>query len=117
MSIFLILVNGLAALVSVQMLRPDLPTSNAVNFLDFFNGFLGVYQVFSSENWTDVLYGAVQGEIPLGQAAIVALFITLWMLFANCEPFPLISLTLARAKGVWTSHRAADVHRGDQREL
>jgi hypothetical protein len=84
MIIFLILVNCLSALILIQILRPDLPASSTMNFLNMFNAFLGVYQVFSSENWTSVLYSAMQAELPLGQMVIVALYITLWLFFANC---------------------------------
>jgi voltage-dependent calcium channel len=85
MTIFLILVNGLSALVSIQFLRPDLPADETITFLNLFNAFLGVYQVFSSENWTNVLFGAIEAEIELGQAVIVATYISAWMFFANCE--------------------------------
>ncbi|KAE9397917.1 hypothetical protein BT96DRAFT_1020456 [Gymnopus androsaceus JB14] len=83
MSLFLILVNYLAALVSVQLIRGDMSSGDAVNFSQLYNAFLAVYQVFSSENWTDVLYGAGQAELQLGQTVIVVLFITFWLLFAN----------------------------------
>lgn len=84
MSVFLVLMNGLSALFAIQLLRPDLPADGTVTFLQFFNAFLGTYQVFSSENWTDVLYAAIKAELPLGQAIIVAIFVTIWFLFANC---------------------------------
>jgi voltage-dependent calcium channel len=85
MTIFLIMVNLLSALVSIQMLRPDLSADETITFLNLFNAFLGVYQVFSSENWTDVLFGAIEAEKPVGQALIVAVYISAWMYFANCS--------------------------------
>lgn len=85
MSLFLILVNYLAALVSVQLIRGDMSSGDAVNFSQLYNAFLAVYQVFSSENWTDVLYGAGQAELGLGQTVVVVLFISFWLLFANCK--------------------------------
>ena len=84
MSLFLVLVNFIAALVAIQLLRGDISDDQTMNFGHLFNACLGVYQVFSSENWTDVLYGATEAEKRLGQTIIVALFITTWMLFANC---------------------------------
>jgi hypothetical protein len=30
-----------------------------INFSQAYNSFLGMYQIFSTENWTTVLYGAV----------------------------------------------------------
>ncbi|KAJ3763499.1 Ion transport protein-domain-containing protein [Lentinula raphanica] len=83
MSLFLILVNYLAALVSTQLLRGDMSSNDAVNFGQLYNAFLGVYQVFSSENWTDVLYNAGQAELKLGQTVLVVIFISMWLLFAN----------------------------------
>uniref|UniRef100_D8Q6Y7 Calcium-channel protein CCH1 n=1 Tax=Schizophyllum commune (strain H4-8 / FGSC 9210) TaxID=578458 RepID=D8Q6Y7_SCHCM len=83
MTLFLILVNFIAALFALQLLRGDVSGDNTINFGQLFNAFLGIYQVFSSENWTDVLYTATDSEMPLGQAAVVALFVTVWLLFAN----------------------------------
>lgn len=40
-------------------------------------------QVFSSENWPDILYGATSAEALRGQAWISAIFISGWFLFAN----------------------------------
>lgn len=85
MSLFLILINFLTALVAVQLLRGDVPQGDFIDFGEIFNSFLAIYQVFSSENWTDVLYGAAEPEVPLRQSAIVVLFISGWMFFANCE--------------------------------
>jgi voltage-dependent calcium channel len=87
MSLFLILVNFIAALITVQLLRGDLSADKPVNFGNLFNAYLGVYQVGSSENWTNVLYGAAVSEQGLGQTVLVTLFIASWMLFANCESF------------------------------
>lgn len=85
MSLFLLLVNFIASLVSIQLLRGDMSTTNTVNFSQIFNAFLGIYQIFSSENWTDVLYATIQAEIPLGQAVILGIFMSSWLLFANCQ--------------------------------
>lgn len=117
MSLFLLLVNFIAALVAVQLLRGDVPgsgsTSGSINFGGIFNAFLGVYQVFSSENWTNVLYGTVQAEIPLSQAVILAIFFSAWLLFANCKSMSPAS----RTKLMSSSHRVANVRRRHQREL
>ena len=84
MTLFLILVNFIAALVSVQFLRGDMSASQTMNFGTIFNAFLAMYQVFSSENWTDVLYSSATAEATFGQTAIIVLFVSAWMLFANC---------------------------------
>ncbi|KAG6853800.1 hypothetical protein C0991_001250 [Blastosporella zonata] len=83
MSLFLVMINYIAALAAVQLLRGDLGEDTPMNFGDIFTSFLAIYQVFSSENWTSVLYSTTGAEIQLGQTAITALFITSWMLFAN----------------------------------
>ena len=86
MSLFLFLVNFITALVGVQLLRGDVQEgSRFITWGEIFNSFLGVYQVFSSENWTTVLYDAASAEVPLRRSAIVVLFISGWMFFANCE--------------------------------
>jgi voltage-dependent calcium channel len=84
MLLFLILVNYLAALFAVQILRGDMPNNQAMNFGQIFTSFLAIYQVFSSENWTTVLYNSAIAEIPLGQSLIVILFLVGWFFFANC---------------------------------
>ncbi|KAK7018498.1 Ion transport protein-domain-containing protein [Favolaschia claudopus] len=83
MTLFLFLVNYIAALIAVQFLRGDLKADQAMNFGTLYNAFLAVYQVFSSENWTDVLYSTAGAETVFGQSAIAVLFISGWMLFAN----------------------------------
>ncbi|KAF9530724.1 Ion transport protein-domain-containing protein [Crepidotus variabilis] len=83
MALFLVIVNYIAALVAVQLLRGDFGNDKSVNFGEVYNSFLAMYQVFSSENWVDVLYGAAMTEMQLGQTVVVLIFIASWMLFAN----------------------------------
>ena len=85
MALFLIIVNYIAALVAVQLLRGDFVSTSQVNFGQVWNSFLAMYQVFSSENWPNVLYGSASTEIPFGQAFFALIFIAAWFLFANCE--------------------------------
>ncbi|KLO12110.1 hypothetical protein SCHPADRAFT_875932 [Schizopora paradoxa] len=92
MSLFLILANFLSALVAVQLVRGDLTQDETMNFGEIYNSFIAMYQVLSSENWTDVLYKTAVAEIPLGQSALLAIFITGWFLFAN---FILVQLFIA----------------------
>ncbi|KAI0050088.1 hypothetical protein FA95DRAFT_1487881 [Auriscalpium vulgare] len=83
MTLFLILVNYISALFAIQMLRGDLSDDQNMNFGQVFTAFLAIYQVFSSENWTDVLYSSATAEVPLGQSVVVILFIVAWFFFAN----------------------------------
>ena len=94
MSLFLFLINYIIALIGVQLLRGDVAVGDDdgndrfINWGEIYNAFLGIYQVFSSENWTDVLYDAATSEVALRQTAIVVLFLVGWFFFANCK-YPL----------------------------
>ncbi|CAK5278246.1 unnamed protein product [Mycena citricolor] len=83
MTLFLMLMNLIAALIAVQFFRGDLDSGETMNFSTLFNAFLAVYQVFSSENWTTVLYTTAAAEEIFGQSIITVLFVSAWMLFAN----------------------------------
>ncbi|KAH0835701.1 Ion transport protein-domain-containing protein [Lanmaoa asiatica] len=83
MTLFLMLINFLAALVGIQLIQGDMAGTVTMNFGQLFNSFLAVYQIFSSENWTTVLYNATDAELNLGQAVIVCMFLSCWLLFAN----------------------------------
>ncbi|KDQ07800.1 hypothetical protein BOTBODRAFT_591897 [Botryobasidium botryosum FD-172 SS1] len=83
MSLFLLLTNFLGALITVQLFRGDIQSTVNMNFAQVYSGFLAMYQVFSSENWTDVLYGTSQAEVPFKQAPIAILLVSGWFLFAN----------------------------------
>jgi hypothetical protein len=48
MALFLIIVNYIAALVAVQLLRGDFISGSQVNFGQIWNSFLAMYQVCSS---------------------------------------------------------------------
>lgn len=97
MTLFLLLVNLLAALVCVELIRGDMNDSIGLNFGQLWNSFLAVYQLFSSENWTNVLYSTAIAEISLGQAVIVIVFLCSWLIFANCKsPKVLMHITLLR---------------------
>ena len=96
MTLFLILINYIAAVIAVQLLRGDVSQGVTMNFGQLYTSFLAMYQVFSSENWTTILYGVATAETKLQQTVIVVLFVTIWMVFANCElrislPLPLYS--------------------------
>lgn len=93
MSLFLILINYISALVAVQLFRGDFNEGDTTNFGELFNAFLAIWQVFSSENWTDVLYSATSAELHLGQTLVVIVFIASWMLFSNCK-FSFLHITL-----------------------
>ncbi|KZW03268.1 hypothetical protein EXIGLDRAFT_664412 [Exidia glandulosa HHB12029] len=92
MCLFLLLTNFIAALFALQIFRGDIGDDAFMNFSQLWNGFLAMYQVLSSENWTDVLYTASEAETGYKQAVIAALFVTGWFFFAN---FILVQLFIA----------------------
>jgi hypothetical protein len=55
MVLFLMIVNYLASLFVAQIPRGDMPSNLEMNFGEIFTSFLAIYEVFSSENWTNVL--------------------------------------------------------------
>jgi voltage-dependent calcium channel len=85
MTLFLMLINFIASLMAVQLIRGDMSSSQTTNFGQIFNAFLAIYQIFSSENWTVVLYNTAQAEQAVNQSVVVILFFSGWLLFANCE--------------------------------
>ncbi|EIW52938.1 uncharacterized protein TRAVEDRAFT_155754 [Trametes versicolor FP-101664 SS1] len=122
MSLFLIEINLLAALFAVQLVGGDVKSGELIDFGTLYNTFLGIYQVFSSENWTDVLYKAAEPEVPLRQSVIVVLFVAGWMFFANYivlqmfiavinENFDVAeeSKRSRQASHYWASHRPQQV--------
>nr|CAG8520308.1 3794_t:CDS:10 [Entrophospora candida] len=75
---FIIIVNFIAAIIGVQLLRGVIPYEddndfdgipNTMNFSDIFNGFIAFYQLFSGEDWTTVLYNTLQYESIKGSTA------------------------------------------------
>ena len=82
MIIFLMLVNLIAAVAAVQLFRGDIPEGETITLSNTWNAFLGMYQVFSSENWTNLLYLSMESSIQYKQRWIAAIFFCLWILFA-----------------------------------
>lgn len=85
---FLLMIVGLAALFAVQMFRGDLPTeiegeNVEMTFKQIYNGYLAMYQIFSSENWNNVLFNVLTEEAAYKQAVLSGIFLCGWFLFAN----------------------------------
>ena len=85
---FVILLTYLCAIFAVQLVRGDIPAEDGgepirVPFNTMYNSFLGMYQVFSSENWTDILYNATQFQKPYNVGWISAMFFVGWFILSN----------------------------------
>jgi voltage-dependent calcium channel len=87
--LFVFLFTFLAAILASQLFRGDFPAddpageSNGVTFFDIWNSFLGMYQVFSSENWTTLMYNATQYNLIWDTAWLSAIFFILWFVVSN----------------------------------
>ena len=86
--LFVFLVTFLAAIFAVQLFRGQIPEEEPsgaaiyVTFATIFNAFLGMYQILSSENWTNILYSVTASDLKYSTAWIGAIFIILWFIFA-----------------------------------
>lgn len=91
--LFVFLLTFLASIFASQLFRGEIPEeadgeTTRVPFFDIYNSFLGMYQIFSSENWTGILYSVTGYEKEFGTAWIGAAFCILWFIFANCQLNP-----------------------------
>ena len=90
LSLFVFLLTFLASIFASKLFRGEIPESAdgdtiRVPFNDIWNSFIGMYIIFSSENWTEILYTVTGYQKAYGTAWIGASFCILWFIFANCE--------------------------------
>ncbi|KAG0268944.1 calcium channel protein [Actinomortierella ambigua] len=83
---------AIVAVMAALMFRDVVEQDQHMNFSDFYTSYLGVYQVFSGENWTDILYSAMKSELSQRQVAFAAIFIIAFYSFAN---FVLVNMLIA----------------------
>ena len=95
-TLLLLLITSLVALFAIQLLQGDMDEKAPSNFGQPFNFFLAMYQILSGEAWTTMLYDANGGELRLGQAVVVCIFLCCWLLFSNCRFFHTSSLNMIR---------------------
>lgn len=112
MILFLLLIVGLASLLAAQLFRGDLPQEDdgetiEINFKHMWNSFLGMYQIFSSENWTTPLYNVLSIEGEFKQAVIGGIFLSGWFLFANFIVLQMFIAVIAENFGVAESQKRA----------
>lgn len=88
--VFVFLLTFLASIFASQLFRGEIPEEAdgdmiRVPFNDIWNSFIGMYIIFSSENWTEIMYTVTGYQKSFGTAWIGASFCILWFIFANCE--------------------------------
>lgn len=96
--LFVFLMTFLMSIFAVQLFRGQIPAQDSeeesirIPFNTIFNAFQGMYQVLSSENWTDILYNVTTYTVHLNTAWIGAIFIIGWFILAY---FILINMFIA----------------------
>ncbi|KAH6614999.1 calcium-channel protein CCH1 [Boeremia exigua] len=86
--VFVFLLTFLASIFASQLFRGEIPETAdgdtiRVSFNDIWNSFIGMYIIFSSENWTEIMYTVTSYQVAFGTAWIGASFCILWFIFAN----------------------------------
>jgi hypothetical protein len=87
--VFVGLINFLAAILATQLFRGALPAVDSnqgtirVQFFSLWNSFLGMYQIFSSENWTTIMYDLTNYNDYYNTAWVAATFTIIWFILAN----------------------------------
>ncbi|KZF26376.1 calcium channel subunit Cch1 [Xylona heveae TC161] len=87
--IFVFLITFLAAIFAVQLFRGEIPAEDdggdtiRITFSNIYNAFIGMYQILSSENWTEILYDVTAYDVHFNTAWIGAAFLIMWYILAN----------------------------------
>ncbi|CAK7567807.1 MAG: calcium channel protein [Sporothrix epigloea] len=96
--LFVFLITFLVSIFAVQLFRGEItsqdPSGNdiQITFATIFNSFLGMYQILSSENWTEVLYSVTGFTTRLDTAWIGAVFLIGWFILSY---FILVNMFIA----------------------
>ncbi|KAL2168472.1 hypothetical protein VTG60DRAFT_7274 [Thermothelomyces hinnuleus] len=95
---FVFLITFLMAIFASQLFRGQLPAQGddgeylRIPFNTIYNSFLGMYQILSSENWTDILYSVTSHTVHMNTAWIGAIFLIGWFILSY---FILINMFIA----------------------
>ncbi|KAG0213033.1 calcium channel protein, partial [Mortierella sp. GBA43] len=92
-SILMFLFTG--SVMAGIMFRDVVPAeAHSMNFSDFYVSYLGMYQIFSGENWTDILYTVISVDMPQHRLVLNGIFVVCFYSFAN---FVLVNMIVAIA--------------------
>ncbi|PFH55711.1 hypothetical protein XA68_17741 [Ophiocordyceps unilateralis] len=85
--LFVFLMTFLVAIFASQLFRGAVAASrgnepNRITFATIYNSFLGMYQVLSSENWTEILYSVTSYTADYRMAWIGAIFLIGWFVLS-----------------------------------
>ncbi|RDL41950.1 Voltage-gated potassium channel [Venustampulla echinocandica] len=96
--LFVFLITFLISIFAVQLFRGEIDQfddggdPHQVTFATIYNAFLGMYQILSSENWTEVLYNVTMYGNSRHSGWIGAIFFIGWFILAN---FILVNMFIA----------------------
>lgn len=95
--LFVFLMTFLVSILACQLFRGIMPTHtdgnlNRISFFTLYNAFLGMYQILSSENWTDVLYNVTSHTHQYKTSWIGAGFLVGWFILSY---FILVNMFIA----------------------
>ena len=89
--VFVFLLTFIGAIFASELFRGEVPSTDPngnniqVSFFSIYNSFLGMYQVFSSENWTTLMYNVTMYDVGYNTGWIGAVFFIMWITLAYCE--------------------------------
>ncbi|KAG9063800.1 calcium channel protein [Linnemannia hyalina] len=88
----LIVRRGLMSVMAGILFRENVdPNEDHMTFADFYVSYLAMYQIFSGENWTTILYSVMQPSVT-SQIIVATIFIIAFYSFAN---FVLLNMLIA----------------------
>lgn len=95
--LFVFLMTFFVAIFAAQLFRGQIPKNIdgelvRISFFTMYNSFLGMYQILSSENWTDILYTVTSSTKEFHTAWIGAMFLIGWFILSF---FILINMFIA----------------------
>ncbi|KAK8138665.1 calcium channel subunit cch1 [Apiospora sp. TS-2023a] len=85
--LFVFLITFIMAIFAVQIFRGELPPTEdgelvRISFYNIYNAFLGMYQILSSENWTEILYNVTSYTTHRGTSWYGSMFLIGWFILA-----------------------------------
>ncbi|GAB0137777.1 hypothetical protein EsDP_00006030 [Epichloe bromicola] len=85
--LFVFLMTFLVAILASQLFRGQIPMNEGgdfvrISFFSIYNSFLGMYQILSSENWTEILYSVTSRSKAFHTAWVGAIFLIGWFILS-----------------------------------
>jgi hypothetical protein len=86
--LFVSMMTFFVSIFAAQLFRGTIPVKeedgelNRISFYTMFNSFLGIYQVLTSENWTEILYGVTSHTTKFNTAWVGATFLIGWFILS-----------------------------------